>query len=196
MKKRDLRRTIIDAAVRLFAKKGFFETRVDDIARAAKIAKGTVFLYFKNKPSLYTEIIDEHFTGAIQFLKKTQAQRISNMDKLRAISDDWLDYMLKFKHQYPMFTMENVDKTRKIMRGLHAVAFSRVGEIIDHIARIIQAGIAAGEFRKMDPKLGAIYFLNSIRTVFQACIILPECKHPKKQIMEMLFKGLKKEKNQ
>lgn len=192
--RRDVRQRIIEAAVKLFAQKGFFETTVDDIARSAKIAKGTVYIYFKDKPSLYAGIIDEHFTGAIQFLEETEARRMSNTDKLRAISDDWLNYMLKFKQQFPMFTMENVDMTRKIMRGIHVTAFGRVGEIIDHIARIIEAGIAGGEFRNVDPKIGAICFLNSIRTVFQACTMLPECQEPKKQIMEMLFNGLKKEK--
>jgi TetR/AcrR family fatty acid metabolism transcriptional regulator len=192
--RRDVRQRIIEAAVKLFAQKGFFETTVDDIARSAKIAKGTVYIYFKDKPSLYAGIIDKHFTGAINFLKVTGAKRISNTGKLHAIAEDWLNYMLKFKQQFPMFTMENVDMTRKIMRGIHVTAFGRVGEIIDHIARIIESGIAAGEFRKVDPKIGAICFLNSIRTVFQACTMLPECQEPKKQIVEMLFNGLKKEK--
>jgi TetR/AcrR family fatty acid metabolism transcriptional regulator len=189
----DVRQRIIGAAVKLFAQKGFFETTVDDIARSAKIAKGTVYIYFKDKPSLYAGIIDEHFTGAVQFLKEIEAKRISNTDKLHVLAEDWLNYMLKFKHQFPMFTMENVDMTRKIMRGIHVTAFGRVGEIVDHIARIIESGIAVGEFRKVDPKIGAMYFLNSIRTVFQACTMLPKCREPKKQIVEMLFSGLKKE---
>jgi len=191
--RRQVRQRIIDAASKLFAQKGFFETTVDDIARSAKIAKGTVYIYFKDKPSLYVGIINEHFSSAIQFLKKTEAQRMTNTDKLRAISDDWLNYMLRFKHRFPMFTMENVDMTRKLMRGIHVMAFGRVGEIIDHIARIIESGIDAGEFRKVDPKIGAMCFLNSIQTVFLTSTMLPECQEPKKQIVEMLFSGLKKE---
>jgi len=190
---RHVRQRIIGAAVKLFAQKGFFEATVDDIARSARIAKGTVYIYFKDKPSLYAAVIDEHFTTAVEFLKKTEVQRVSNIEKLRAISDDWLSYMLKFKHQFPMFTIENVGMTRKIMRGIHVTDFGRVGEIIDHLARIIESGIAAGEFRKVDPRIGAMYFLNSIQTVFITCSMLPQCPDPKKQIMEMLFNGLKKE---
>jgi len=84
--------------------------------------------------------------------------------------------------------------TRKIMRGIHVTAFGRVNEIIDHITRIIEAGIAAGEFRQVDPRVGAIYYLNVIRTVFQASTMLPGCKEPKKHMMELLFNGMKKEK--
>jgi hypothetical protein len=89
--------------------------------------------------------------------------------------------------------MENVDMSRKLMRGIHVTAFGRIGEIIDHIARIIESGVATGEFRKVDPKIGAMCFLNYIQTVFLTCTMLPECPEPKKQIVEMLFNGLKKE---
>jgi TetR/AcrR family transcriptional regulator, fatty acid metabolism regulator protein len=190
---RDIRRKIIEAAVKLFAKKGFFETTVDDIARRARIAKGTVYIYFKDKSSLYAGIIDDNFTGAIRFLKETEAKPISNTDKLRIIADDWIGNMLKVKDQFPMFTMENVDMSRKILRGIHETAFGRIGEVVAQIARIIKSGVAAGEFRKIDPQIGAVYFLNSIRTVFQVCTLLPECREPEKQMMDLLFHGLIKE---
>lgn len=48
---------IIEAAIGLFGRKGFSATRTEEIARAAKIAKGTVYLYFENKEAIYTAAV-------------------------------------------------------------------------------------------------------------------------------------------
>ena len=74
MKQNDLRPRISRAGLKVFAKKGYSKATVDDIAKEAGIAKGTVYLYFKDKPSLYISTIDEHFTGAVRFLEAIQKQ--------------------------------------------------------------------------------------------------------------------------
>ncbi|MGQ9485828.1 MAG: TetR/AcrR family transcriptional regulator [Desulfosoma sp.] len=55
----DKRRRILDAAVSVFAEKGFFQARVADIARLAGVADGTIYLYFKNKDDLLISIFEE-----------------------------------------------------------------------------------------------------------------------------------------
>ncbi|ROQ90815.1 TetR/AcrR family transcriptional regulator [Desulfosoma caldarium] len=55
----DKRRRILDAAVSVFAEKGFFQARVSDIARLAGVADGTIYLYFKNKDDLLISIFEE-----------------------------------------------------------------------------------------------------------------------------------------
>src|SRR5205809_628284 len=51
------RATILDAALREFAARGFAATRLDDVARRARIAKGTIYLYFRDKESLFQELV-------------------------------------------------------------------------------------------------------------------------------------------
>ena len=53
MKSSDKHEKIIRAAVKVFAKKGFFSARISDIAKAAKVADGTIYLYFNNKFDIY-----------------------------------------------------------------------------------------------------------------------------------------------
>ena len=192
MKHKNLKRKIIDGAIKLFAEKGFYETTVDDIAKRAKIAKGTVYLYFKNKPSLYITIIDEHFTDGIKFLKEIQEQNLTSTEKLKRIASEWLNYMIKFKNSFPMFSMENVNLTKKIMKGIKPIMFSRLDEIIDIIAQIVKEGIKDGEFRKTNPRLGAMYFLNIIRTAFISHVFYPDIKNPERDIGEVLMFGLKR----
>ena len=64
----DKRRRILEAAVRVFARKGYFAAKVAEIARAAGIADGTIYLYFKSKDqilvSLFDGVMAEHIAKA------------------------------------------------------------------------------------------------------------------------------------
>ena len=59
MKSSDKHEKIIRAAVKVFAKKGFFSARISDIAKAAKVADGTIYLYFNNKFDILISVFDE-----------------------------------------------------------------------------------------------------------------------------------------
>ncbi|MDO9578188.1 MAG: TetR/AcrR family transcriptional regulator [Candidatus Cloacimonadales bacterium] len=69
-KKHHKRTAIIEAAIETFAKKGFHKTKISDIARAADVADGTVYLYFDNKDDLLIKSFDELISGKLNELKK------------------------------------------------------------------------------------------------------------------------------
>ena len=51
------RQRILDAALKLFARKGFEATALEEVARGARLAKGTLYLYFKDKEDLYAQVV-------------------------------------------------------------------------------------------------------------------------------------------
>ena len=53
------RQEILDAARRLFLEKGFFDTRMEEIAEGAQLATGTLYLYFQNKGEIYATLCEE-----------------------------------------------------------------------------------------------------------------------------------------
>ena len=165
-KSQDVRHNIMKAAVRLFAEKGFFTTRVEDIARKARVAKGTVYLYFKDKPSLYVGIIDHNFQDAIAMLKQVRDQERSAEEKLAAVARDWLEYMGRFRLRLDMSVFDNLNLTKTIMRKFHQLAALRIKEIHTLLAEIIRQGVTRGEFRDVDPVIAAHCFLNMIRSSF------------------------------
>lgn len=61
----DKRSLITEAAVHVFAEKGFHQARVSDIARRAGVADGTIYLYFKNKEDLLLSIFEEKMEGML-----------------------------------------------------------------------------------------------------------------------------------
>lgn len=190
MKQQDLRPKISRAGLKVFAKKGYFKATVDDIAKEAGIAKGTVYLYFKDKPSLYISTIDEHFTGAIRFLQDIQKEKLSNTDKLKRIADEWLNYMLKYKSSFPMFTMENINLSRKIAKAIKSMIPARLDDMVQLVAGIIDDGIQQKEFRKVDSQVAALHFLNTIRTTFFASVFMHTRKIRKDAVLDVFFNGL------
>lgn len=65
----DKRERILQAAIRVFAEKGFYATRVSEIARAAGVADGTIYLYFKNKDAVLVSIFEERLRALIDLLR-------------------------------------------------------------------------------------------------------------------------------
>lgn len=190
MKQQDLRSKITRAGLKVFTKKGYFKATVDDIAREVGIGKGTVYLYFKDKPSLYVATIEEHLLGAIMFLEQIKDEKLSNTDKLRKIADEWFNYMLRHKSSFPMFTMENINLSRKIMKAIKPLIPKHIHEMTDIVSQIIEDGISQKEFRKVKPRLAALHFLNTIRTAFFASFFYPELSGAKDAVLEVFFNGL------
>ena len=73
------REEILEAAIKLFGRKGFDATRAEDIATSAKLAKGTVYLYFKSKEAIYVAAV----TQAVKELQAEIAQRSSGATGFR-----------------------------------------------------------------------------------------------------------------
>ena len=60
--KMDVKEKIVDAALVTFSKNGYDRTRMDDIAEAANVSKGTLYLYFKNKEELFFAISERNIS--------------------------------------------------------------------------------------------------------------------------------------
>ncbi len=190
MKQQNTRSKIIKSGLKVFAKKGYFKTTVDDIAKEVGIAKGTVYLYFRDKPSLYISTIEEHFSGAISFLEEIKMEKVSSTNKLHKIADAWCNYMLKYKSSFAMFTMENINLSRKIMKALKPLIPRHITEMTDIVAQIIDDGIKQKEFRQVEPRIAALHFLSTIRTAFFANHFFPETSCEIDAVLEVFFNGL------
>jgi AcrR family transcriptional regulator len=94
MQKPERRLELLRAARQLFATRGYHEAKVDDIVAAAKVAKGTFYLYFRDKRSVFVELVDTLFTrlGAAILRVDVQADVASQIrHNIRAILAVLLD---------------------------------------------------------------------------------------------------------
>src|SRR5688572_17395977 len=83
----DKRERILKAAIRVFARKGFYSTRVSEIAKAAGVADGTIYLYFKNKDDVLISIFQDRITKLLEVLGAALSEPKSFEEKLHMCID-------------------------------------------------------------------------------------------------------------
>ncbi len=140
----DKREAILNAAVSVFAQKGFFNSKVADIAGEAGIADGTVYLYFKSKNEILHSIFDRAMEEFISEGKR-EITEIKEADKrLQRIAELHLEKLGADRNLAIVFQVELRGST-KFMEEFSATGFA---EYLEVIHRTIEKGQQAGVFRK------------------------------------------------
>jgi len=133
------RREILAAAIKVFGKKGFADTCVEDIADAAKIAKGTLYLYFRSKEDIYATAVQQ----AIRQLQDLIAERIASVSGVRQKLAVMIAARLEFwiEHQNLYRLIITVGREQKHRRQTNDGL--RVGHAA--LVAIFQDAVATGE---------------------------------------------------
>ncbi len=154
----DLRRQeIVRAAIRVFSRRGFEAARAEDIAHAAKIAKGTLYLYFRSKEALYAAAI----AHAVHELQAQAAERIgaagSFREKLAAAIAIRLHFWTEHQALYRLLlTLGREPRHRRQTNDL-----LRSGQ--QHFLSLFEEGISRGEIAKADYAALSWAILDMIR---------------------------------
>jgi TetR/AcrR family fatty acid metabolism transcriptional regulator len=139
----DKREAILRAATKVFARKGFFNSKVADIASAAGVADGTVYLYFKSKDDILHSIFDRGMEEFISEGKKEIDQITDPAQKLRRIAELHLAHLGSDRDLAVVFQVELRGST-KFMEEFSAAGFA---EYLELIRQTIEDGQQTGAFR-------------------------------------------------
>jgi len=138
------RESILRAATRVFARNGYFNSKVADIAREADVADGTVYLYFKSKEEILHSIFDQNMAEAIT-AGRVLIEKISDpREKLRRIAMLHLERLGADPDLAVVFQVELRGST-KFMREFSAAGFA---EYLGLLRQTFAAGQRSGVFRK------------------------------------------------
>jgi len=140
----DKREAILRAATRVFARSGYFNSKVADIARAAGVADGTVYLYFKSKEEILHSIFDRSVDEAIADARKRLKKLDDPREKLRRIALLHLERLGADRDLAVVFQVELRGST-KFMEEFSAAGFA---EYLALIRTTFEEGQRAGVFRR------------------------------------------------
>lgn len=155
----DKRTAILKAATSVFAEKGFFNSKVADIAAAAGIADGTVYLYFKSKDEILHSIFDRAMAEFIDEGKRELEKVSSPESRLSKIAELHLARLGADRDMAIVFQVELRGST-KFMREFSAAGFS---DYLDIIKKTIEQGQEQGLLRKdIKPIVAAKIFYGSL----------------------------------
>ena len=139
----DKREAILRAAIKVFARKGFFNAKVADVAKEASIADGTVYLYFKSKDDILHSIFDQAMERFIAEGRGELACIKSPVDKLRKIAELHLARLGADRDLAIVFQVELRGST-KFMQEFSAAGFH---DYLEVIRKTIEEGQKARIFR-------------------------------------------------
>jgi len=128
---------IINAATKVFAKKGFFNARISDIAKEAKVADGTIYLYFNNKFDILISVSEEEIGNLIEQVKKLLAAEDDPRKMLENFARKHLTVMKKNKNLAEVIQIE-LRQSAKLIKDYRNNKFSEYVNIISSIIKLGQ----------------------------------------------------------
>jgi TetR/AcrR family fatty acid metabolism transcriptional regulator len=138
------RESILRAATGVFARNGYFNSKVADIARAADVADGTVYLYFKSKEEILHSIFDQNMAEAITAGRVLIEKLRDPSEKLRRIALLHLKRLGADRDLAIVFQVELRGST-KFMQEFSAAGFA---EYLGLLRKTFEEGQRSGVFRK------------------------------------------------
>ena len=140
----DKREAILRAATQVFARNGYFNSKVADIAREAGVADGTVYLYFKSKEEILHSIFDRSMGEAITEGRRQLEAIADAREKLRRIAHLHLERLGADRDLAVVFQVELRGST-KFMEEFSAAGFA---EYLSLIRETFEEGQRTGVFRR------------------------------------------------
>lgn len=140
----DKREAILRAAIVVFAQNGYFNSKVADIARAAGVADGTVYLYFKSKEEILRSIFERDVSEAIESGRAQLAKLSDPREKLRRIAQLHLERLGSDRDLAVVMQVE-LRGTTKFMEEFSTTGFA---EYLRLIRETFEEGQRAGVFRR------------------------------------------------
>lgn len=162
--KEDKRERIREAAIRVFAEKGFSEARADEIAQEAGVAVGTIYNYFENKEAILVEIFQAEFTKLREFYERLRKSSLPVVGKIRRILEEYFTELDKRKELMRVLQRERF----KLLEQLGTEPAQLYREIIAYVEELIREGIANGWLRQCNPRIIAHALFGAVESVI-AC---------------------------
>jgi TetR/AcrR family fatty acid metabolism transcriptional regulator len=135
---------IIKAAIKVFAEKGFYNSRVSEIAKEANVADGTIYLYFKNKDDILISLFEEEFRQIVENMRKELEKEEDALQKIRRFAITHLSIVSKQQQLGEVLGVE-VRQSSKFMKEYINKPFI---EYLNLIRSVVVEGQEKGLIRK------------------------------------------------
>jgi AcrR family transcriptional regulator len=157
---------ILEAARRVIGELGFADASMERIALEAGVAKGTLYRYFENKESLLARAL-EYGHGDVMARSRAATQRVrAYRDKLR----EAVRTVLEYSAEHQAFHQALLDRP-DLSLGRESVAAKTLSKNFEEytrfVAGLLTRGARVGELREVDPRRGAQFLIEIVRSTLQ-----------------------------
>jgi AcrR family transcriptional regulator len=182
---------ILDAALAVFAERGFDNARMQDIGDRAGISKATVYLYFKSKDALIRAIVKRLFNRELAALEVLEDEEDSARRRLTRFVEVLVEDVVRMRPLMPLlYEFYAMGLRKKAVRRILGDFFVH---FIDVVAPVIQEGIDRGEFCAVDARQIAVALGSTMEGTLLLWAFAPEevaLEAQLKRGFELLLTGL------
>lgn len=190
------RRAILHAAVRVFAEKGYQGCRIADVARAAHVAYGLVYHYFRNKDELLESVFAEQWAILINAIRAIDEGPGSASDKLAGVYGFVFDVYKTAPAAVRVLILEVTRTTHALRAGSTRETFESAVRLV---ADVVRQGQASGELRgDVDAVVAATAILGALELAVSGMVVglVPagtedQIDRVKRQTTELVLGGLR-----
>ncbi|MFO0983363.1 MAG: TetR/AcrR family transcriptional regulator [Planctomycetota bacterium] len=179
------RREIVNVAARLFASRPFHQVRLEDVAAAAGIGKGTIYIYFATKEDLYGSLLHEQLLELTVRIERAIAPPGgSAWDALAATVGEIVAFSAQHPELFEMLragwipTSERLHEQRRTLLRL--------------LSGIIRNGIRSGELADANPTLTATFILSAVRGAMLYRTPRTSASAIARHLLRLIGKGIRK----
>jgi AcrR family transcriptional regulator len=140
---------ILSAAEKVFAAKGFFTTKMSDIAQKAEFGTGTLYKYFKSKEDLYFTLIDEKMEEINQLVKAVFSQKTTSIEKIKRVLRLLFEFIEKNRDFFRIYISERNRFEWTMKDDLGKAIYEKMVTFIKILSEVLKQGIKEGEFKSM-----------------------------------------------
>jgi TetR/AcrR family transcriptional regulator, cholesterol catabolism regulator len=180
------RHEIFSASVHLFLEKGFQETSMQEIARAAGMGKSSLYDYFKTKDDILVSVVEDELYDLGERARIIASQDLPAVERLRQVMRAHLEYLLENKEFYTTLLVEvqrlGLEAQRRLQVKRHVYQ--------DLLCDLVEKGIQEGTFRPVTPLLAA----RTILSLFTPAVFTSRPTGTPEQMMDetidIFFRGV------
>lgn len=152
------RAQIIEAASRVFAARAYHLVRMEEVARGARVGKGTLYRYFPSKEDLYLAIVDEAFD---LLTRRLETERVMAAPPAIVLGRMIEAIVATFAQHLAVFRLAHQSQGRLFLRKKQVIQARRT-HITRLLAEVLDRGVEAGAFRKVDPTLAPSMLIGMV----------------------------------
>ena len=191
------KKQIMDAAQSIVVKKGYDQSRMDDIVKIAQLSKGAIYWYYKSKKDVYLSLIDYWFNEYSEGILENFNDSDSASMQLKSLFNYFVDQFEKNPDTFKI--MVEFWRTAGLDQDFNDKLQEIYSQFLEYIIDIIKNGINNGEFKKVNPRITALSILINIEgihwfTLFDKSGV--EAHEYINTISNFILNGLKKKSNQ
>jgi AcrR family transcriptional regulator len=186
----DKRRQILDAAIRVFATRGFHACRVSDVADEAGVAYGLVYHYFGSKEEILNTLFSERWQIMLDAIAEIdRRQDTSARDKLYLVASFIID---SYRHEPDLMKVIIVEVTRAA-NSFGRQHLAKIREAYDMIGQIVDAAQREGAFKQeISSDFAALMFYGAIEQLLSGWIfdVLPQTEDDFEQAKSLVVEAI------